>query len=106
MAAGCTQASSLSKVMLYDIIEHMHGVFHHPISTYIDDVAQEVVGESDEYVSNEAVRVARCFTTMVKARKLSISSKSLVTASSASLRNSIHEKFKCINVHIKQVAFC
>ena len=103
VAAGCTQAASLSKCMLYDIVEHMHYMYiDQPIYTYIDDIAQEIFGTSEEEVVSKALQVAKTFTIIVKARNLNLSSKSITVASIASPRNKIESKVQNNHIQIKQ----
>ena len=102
--AGCVTSVSLTRALLYDVLDDMHRTCS-PITmrTWVDDCFQLHTGPRD-FVLDHAFAAAQHFTHLIADRGLRISGKSTITASSQNLADELQGKLAASGLVLKSEA--
>ena len=92
--AGCMTSVSLTRALLYDMLDDLHWSYR-PITlrTWVDDIFQLHTGPRS-FILDHALKAALHFTKLVGDKNLNISSKSTITSSSQDLAEDLKMKLE------------
>ena len=115
--AGCAQAATFSKILLFDILEYAHNycaqaqgllgvpncdVFPQSAPrSYIDDIAQCTHFLREDRTLEQAANVAVMLHNMLRRRKLKLAAKSVILSSSVALKNKMCRWLKAEGITVK-----
>ena len=102
--AGCVTSVSLTRALLYDVLDDMHRSCS-PITlrTWVDDCFQLHTGPKD-FVINHAFVAAQRFAQLISNKGLKISGKSTITASSQEIADELQAKLATCGLVLKSEA--